>query len=222
MNDLKTPETTKKPLPASAEDIALIRSMMDAGRRRAGIDGSHMIIWGTVLMIAFMAQYGAIVGWIPPTILGVWIPATVIGTALSFYVGNKEIKTNEGCNNIALSGYTAAWGMTGISAMVYFGTAIVSDTINPGAVSSFDPKGITLVTSAVFGGAYFVIARITGIKNLYYAAIGWWMILSYTTQLETFTGEMLPVLSLASLFLILVPGFLMRKAGQNSLNGLEE
>lgn len=194
------------------ENLELIRRMMEAGRQRATIDGSHMIIWGFVLMIAFFAQYASVMGEIPSTIMGIWLPAFVIGTIASVITGrNQKSKHN---SDPVIGVYQAAWGMTGIASMIYFFTSMVAGT--------FSPESITLISAALFGGAYFVIAGVTKIKQLYIAAIGWWGLLAYVAQVQEYDQELLLVLASACGILILIPGFLMRRVGMQSNTNTHE
>ncbi len=202
-----------KNIETAADDLALIRRMMEAGRRRAGIDGSHMIIWGALMMIGFFSQYASVVGHIPDTILGIWLPILVIGNALSIYVGKKH-KKNSNSDNLSLEAYSSAWMTIGIGAIIYFAVSLLT--------GAFDPKTMTLISAALFGGAYFIIARITRIKSLYLVVIGWWVVLSYFSMPIPFDHESLLIMAMVSAVLILLPGQMMRRAQHIPLPDNEE
>lgn len=202
----------KDSLQSAADNLDLIRRMMEAGRRRAGIDGTHMIIWGALLMIGFFGQYASVVGYIPETIIAIWLPIIVIGNGLSFYIGRKH-KAQCGNDTLSVEAYSSAWAAVGVGAIIYFGISLLTD--------AFDPKTMALLSSASFGGAFYVIARITRIKLLYLAVIGWWGVLIYFSMPMAFDHESLLIMAAASALLILLPGQLMRITRNNPLPKLE-
>ncbi len=205
---------TNNTISKAAEDLALIREMMDAGRKRASIDGNFMILWGALLMIAFVAQYAALTGHLNATIWHIWLPVLVVGNLASFYIGKKN-PFKSSCDNALLAAYSSAWAMIGISIMIYFFASMLSGT--------FDPKSITLLAAALYGSAFFVIARISGIKTLYIFAIGWWLLLAYVAAvLESFDHELVLVMAGASAILILLPGQIMRRAAKTKQNDTED
>ncbi|MEX0298814.1 MAG: hypothetical protein AB3N28_07070, partial [Kordiimonas sp.] len=66
---VNTPDTEEENTARNPEDdLAFIRSMMQAGRQRMGVDGIHLTLWGAILMIAFAAQYLSIKGILPRTV----------------------------------------------------------------------------------------------------------------------------------------------------------
>ncbi len=199
---------SRKDVENAADDLALIRRMMEAGRRRAGIDGSHMIIWGALLMIGFFAQYASVVGYIPPAMLMIWLPIFIVGNALSIYVGHKH-KKRSNCDSLSLEAYSSAWATIGIGAIIYFGISVLT--------GAFDPKTMALLSSALIGGAYFVIARITKIKSLYLVVVGWWIVLSYFSMPMPFDHESLLIMAACCALLILLPGQMMRRAQDTPL-----
>ncbi|WND03454.1 hypothetical protein QGN29_03595 [Temperatibacter marinus] len=199
--DIKTvkidrPETTAE------ENLALIRHMMEAGRKRARIDGSHLIIWGGLLMLAFYAQYASVVGKIPETIVGIWVPIALIGTALSFYYGKRDAERSEGNTHIRV--YSYAWMMTGIGSGLYFAISM--------AMGAFSPLAITLICSSLFGAAFFIIASITRLDALFIPAFGWWSIMTYFGSMQNLDKESLLLMAASCALFILLPGFVMRRA----------
>lgn len=184
------------------ENLALIRSMMEAGRRRAGIDGAHLVIWGSLLMVAFFAQYMQVYGYVPGGMLAIWLPFSAIGWLLSYRTGLREQEQNAG-NNPATAAYVAAWSAAGTTMLCYFGFSFATDT--------FDPRTITILTGAVFGSAFYVISKVTQLPGLLLVAAGWWAIMVYSVVIPSYDAEMLLVLAGASALLILLPGQILRR-----------
>lgn len=198
---------TIQPDHTAAEDLALIRQMMQAGRTRIGIDGSHFVIWGAVLMLAFLAQYLQAYGYIPGTMLWVWLPAFAVGTALELLLARREIRPAGG-PGVAVVAYSAAWSAVGITMVLHFVSSVGGD--------AFNPKTITVLSCGVIACAFFVVARVTELKLLNLVSFGWWSILVYTSAKTTFDPEMLLVLAAACALLILLPGQFMRRLAHNT------
>lgn len=186
-------------------DIALIRNMMMAGRKRAGVDGAHLVLWGALLMGTFLMQYSSVVGYIPKMGPALWGGMMIIGWLGSFYLGRKIPRAH--CeHNIALTGYTSAWLAVGITMAAYFITSTLS--------GQPDNRTITVLSAGTFGSAFFVISHVLNVKLLRFVAVGWWAIMVYMVQLKNFDAEILLVMGFACGPLILVPGlFLRRLAG---------
>jgi len=186
---------------SASGDLALIRSMMEAGRRRAAFDGTHLIIWGTVLTLAYFAQYLLVYGYIPGSTLFIWLPFGIIGTVFSILHDRKRCPQRE--VDIAVKAYSGAWSAVGITMILHFGFALGSDTL--------DPKVITILACGVIAAAFYVIALATEVKMLRLVSAGWWIIMVYTTTLKQLDAEILLVLAAASALLITLPGQLMKR-----------
>lgn len=184
----------------AADDLALIRQMMEAGRRKVAVNGIHFIIWGLVLMGAFFAQYASIYGHLPRTVLGVWIPAFIIGWIAEFWTHRSGAVPQESMPHIA---HGASWGAVGITALIYFGVSYASGT--------FDPRVISCINAATMGAAFFITQQVTGVRWLRLPAIGWWLVLAYIAYIPSYDAEVLLVMASACGILLALPGFLMRR-----------
>lgn len=187
---------------AAAADLAVIRSMMEAGRKRMCIDGIHMIIWGGLLGTAFLLQYLVVIQVLPRWNLEIWLPVFVVGWAASFWFGRHGDK-EEAAGNIAVIAYASSWFGIGVTATLYFITTSVSDASSG--------LGISIVTSAMFASTYFIVSRVTGLKILMIPSVGWWAIMVYLVQLKSVQPEILVLLTTAAYLLILAPGLYLRR-----------
>lgn len=186
---------------SASDDLAMIRSMMEAGRQRAAFDGSHLIIWGAVLTAAYLGQYLLVYGYIPGNTLFIWLPLGIVGAVFS--VRHDRTRCAQNGNNIAVKAYSGAWSAVGITMILHFGFAMASDAL--------DPKVITVLACGVIAAAFYVISMATEVKLLRLVAAGWWIIMVYTTTLKQFDAEILLVLAAASALLIVLPGQLMKR-----------
>ncbi|MBL4639282.1 MAG: hypothetical protein JKY57_02010 [Kordiimonadaceae bacterium] len=183
-------------------DLALIKSMMVAGRRRMGIDGVHLIIWGAILSLAFLAQYLSVMGIIPKTVLGVWLPTYAIGGIASYFAA-KNIQRQAIEENLALSVYSTAWSTVGLGIAIYLIASVLAD--------NFNPSTITMLTAAGFAASFSIVSVITGLQKLKYVAYGWWVLLAYFAYFGTHGANILLILCGACILLILLPGMLLKR-----------
>jgi len=202
-HDIHTADTSGR---NPADDLALIRGMMEAGRKRAAVDGRHFVLWGALLMLSFFAQYLSVHHYLPPTILGIWVPMMAIGWGMEFWLRRSRPKAEACSNNITLVGYSAAWRAVGLTVLIYFAASM--------AMGTFDPRTISVLSAAMIGGAFLVTARVTGVTWLYGPTIGWGLVLGVMSAAPTYDGEMLLVLAAASGLLLLLPGQLMTRLAE--------
>jgi len=192
---------------SAADDLALIRAMMAAGRRRAGINGSHLILWGALLAAAFFSQYASYVGWLPGLGNEIWIVMTAVGWAGSIYLGRKNGRP---CNehNPALEAYGSAWMGVGITMLLFlFATAFGKGQIGPSAA--------TMLSSGVIGSAFFVMGMVLKMRPMFMAAAGWWAMMVYVIVTPRMEVEILLVLTAAALLLILGPGVYLQRLAKS-------
>lgn len=201
-NTPQTPAPMEDDAPRNpADDLAMIRQMMEAGKKRVAVNGIHFIIWGLVLMSAFFAQYASVMGHIPRTMLWIWIPAFLIG-ALAEYLAfsRNHDKEAESMPHIA---HGSAWEAVGMTALIYFFVAYAAGT--------FEPRVISSINAATIGAAFFITAQVSGVRWLRLPAFGWWILLAYIAMVKTYDPEMLLVMAAACGLLLALPGFLMRR-----------
>ena len=192
----------------AAEDLALIRKMMEAGRQKAAFDGKHLMIWGAILMVSYFAQYLQVLGYFGGSALWIWLPAFAIGWAASFMAGRRECPA-DAQPNIAVTVYNGAWLAVGITMILHFGAAVASE--------AFNSKAITVLACGVIASAFYVISLVAEIRALRTVSVGWWLILIYATIQKSYNAEILLVLAGASALLILLPGQIMRRlASENT------
>jgi len=200
-------DQTNPTRPRSAEeDLALIRQMMAVGRRRAGVNGSHLVWWGALLSSAFFLQYASVVDWIPKYGATIWISMMVIGWAGSFYIGCKSGRSHLEHNPV-FKAYGAAWLAVGITMLVHMIASFAGDGTSP--------TGSTTLAGGVIGSAFFVMSQVLRIRPMLYAAFGWWAIMAYAIYATSFPKEILLILSAASAFLIMAPGLYLSRLAAN-------
>lgn len=193
-----TPEPARTP----EADLALIRSMMQAGRQRMGVDGIHLIIWGLVLSLAFLAQYLSVVGILPGMLFGIWVPAYAVGLTAS-YIAQKRSPRVANEENLALRVYSTAWNVTGTCIGMYFISSVLS--------KQFDHMTITFLTTALMGSAFMLTSLITGLGKLRFVAFGWWALLVFFGVFGDIGPQITLILSAACIILLLIPGYFLQR-----------
>ena len=183
-------------------DLALIRSMMEAGRKRAGIDGSHLVWWGVLLSVTFFYQYAVVQRWAVNFGAMPWLLITAVGWSGSIYFSRKAGRACR-THNPALAAYSSAWMAVGITMILY----LLSNVF--GAPNS--PSSATILSSGVIGCAFFVMAQVLQLRPMYLAAAGWWAIMAYTLMIPEIQKELILVLSGASMLFIFLPGLYLKK-----------
>ncbi|WP_374763085.1 hypothetical protein [Yunchengibacter salinarum] len=194
-----------------AGDLALIRRMMEEGRARLGADGRHVTLWGIIVALGFLGTWAVVAGYLPRVSpwLWVWLPLGLIGWTVSMVIGRNTPGSSNPVGRIG----DAAWLAVGLSMTV---------VLIAGLVGGHGPSPITVVmiSAALFASAFFTIALVTKDRYLAVVPVGWWAVLGWMTQVETFTRPMLLALALISVSLITVPGLiLMRCHGRRGHHG---
>lgn len=188
-------------------DLALIRSMMSEGRNRIAVDGQHVTLWGILLTLAFASLYGAIImGFKNPTLV-IWGPIIALGWGLSFWIGSKGRGQSADRDNPVLRGYASVWMGVGISALIGF---LVSLTGSRG----FSGHIMMILTSGLFGTAFFTIAHLMRLRWLYLVAAAWWCMLALFGYIGRFTLDMLAFMPFVTFFLIVVPGLALMRGSK--------
>lgn len=201
------PEQDSETFDRSAEnDLALIRQMMAAGRKRAGINGSHLVLWGALLSATFFAQYASVMKWIPTLNMELWVTMTVVGWVGSFYLGHKNGRSTEE-NNPTLIAYSSAWFAVGLTMLLFLLATLFSG-------NNVGPAASTMLSSGVIGAAFFVMAMVLKIRPMFLAAAGWWAIMVYVITADQIHVEILILLSAAAALLILLPGLYLQRLAQ--------
>lgn len=185
-----------------AEDLALIRRMMEAGRDKVAVSGIHFILWGVLLTVAFFLQYLSVHRYLPEMMVEIWAPMMAIGWAIEFWIARGRAPVTRTSNPTVVA-HSSSWTVVGVTTLIYFALSVVTDT--------FDPKTITILSAGLMGGAYWVTSAVTGVRWLKFIALGWWLVLAYTTTLQVYDGEMLLVMAASSGLLLTLPGFVMRR-----------
>lgn len=149
----------------AADDLALIRQLMEEGRRAVVDRGKHFMIWGGVSAVGLAGTYLSVVGWLGVGPQWVWVPLVVVGWVLSAVVGRRDARRlrvqTAGARLLARSWLGTGVVLTLVAASGLFG-GVVSHLALPGLVS------------VVMGGAVLATSELTGEGWLVWAAAGWW------------------------------------------------
>lgn len=144
-------------------DLADIRSWMHEGRRVVVETWRHQVWWGVVSAVALVATWWAVkqAAWAAAWVL--WPVVLAFGWAGSAVLGRAGPPR---ARNQATRAFEALWVGTGVTLSIVGTLGLYGGGLNPTALPG--------VVAAVFGGAYFTTARVSGIGWLRGVAVGWW------------------------------------------------
>lgn len=180
------------------EDLALIRQLMEDGRREVVDRGKHFIIWGVVPAVGALLTYAHASGAAVPHPTLSWAVLLVVGWMGSFVVGWRDSRGAR-VRTLArrlLSGVwiSAAVTLTVLALAGMFGRGL-SHTALPG------------VLSAVIAAPVLVTMLLTSERWLGLVAAGWWA--GGALMLFAPGSYTLLVMAALSLLLLAVPGLVL-------------
>jgi hypothetical protein len=187
---------------AEIEEAELIRALVEAGRKAAALDGSHLLGWGLFAASVLALQYLAEVGdWLPSTMLWLWQPAALAGFVLSMFVLRRGAGRRLG--NPVSRAYTAAFGAAGAGLLVFM--------LASSAAGLPDGRAAALLLAGAMGSAFFVLALTARLGWMVWPALGWWGVLGfYVAQAAIVPLDWLRLAAACALFLALPGAILMR------------
>jgi hypothetical protein len=153
------------PQTQAREDLAVIRRLMEDGRRVVNTAGPHFVAWGVLTSAALAATY--VLGGRGETglITWAWGVAVALGwlasAALTVAQGRRE-RVRPGTGRI-LGG---VWTGTGVTMMLLGFAAPAGGVV--------DPAALTGVLAAVLGGGFFATGLLVGSRWMQAAAVAWW------------------------------------------------
>lgn len=164
-------EGEERAQPLSLEDqIAFLKSVADYGRNQAPVTGIHMIIWGTVMPIAFLAHYyiEAIIG-IGNSVSGAAIGYAYLGSVLVGWIGSAITGYRTRPNTVQTSNASFVYGSmfqtAGISLTVLAVGIMVTQTL--------PPVSLILWASLLMGLCFSVTGHLTRWPWLTYTGYCW-------------------------------------------------
>jgi hypothetical protein len=185
------------------EEAELIRSLIDAGRRVAALDGSHLLGWGLFAALVLALQYCAEVGdWLPSRVLWLWQPVAVAGFVVSMFVLRRGAGRRLG--NPVSRAYTAAFCAAGAGLGVFL--------LASSASGLPDSRAAALVLAGAMGSAFLVLAMTARLGWMAWPALGWWVVLAfYASRPALVPLDWLRLAAACGLLLALPGAVLIRK-----------
>jgi len=194
---------------SAAADLALIASMMQEGRARVQVDGRHLMLWGSLLAVAFVAMYVSVKEILPITQLQIWIVVALIGWSVSLIMGRraKAVQSSPTSPNPVLNGYAAVWSGMGIVTFLGF-VMMFSDA------DSFQGRQLAIQSCAISGVGFFVTAGLTQLRWLYGVAAAWWAAYVFYGVIGNTGLEILLFQAAYFVAFLLVPGLFLSRGNK--------
>ncbi|HSH44334.1 MAG TPA: hypothetical protein VK966_00625 [Longimicrobiales bacterium] len=188
----------------SEEDLALIRRMMEEGRREVRDRGQHFMIWGLVGAAGCLVTWLIASGVLAVAPQWVWVSLLVVGWGASMLVGWREGRKVR-VRTLGRRMLDVIWISSAIT-LTLIGLAGLFGSLVPAAALS----GLIAVT---FGAPLAMTAWLTGESWLNGVAGGWWI----GGAVMLFVPGSYHLLLLAAMALVLMagPGIVLRsRAGR--------
>lgn len=191
---------------AAQKDLAMIRRLLEDGRREAVDRGKHFIIWGIVPAIGAALTYAHVSGAGVPDPGWVWGGLLVAGWVASLVVGWRDSRGAR-VHTLARRLLSGVWVSVAVSLTVI--------ALGGMFAAVLDYRALPGVLSVVMAAPVLVTMLLTGERWLGLVAVGWWI----GGAVMLFVPGVYTVLLLAAMSLVLlgVPGFVLNtKARERS------
>lgn len=160
---MSTPEDTDR---TPAEDLALIRRLMDESGKAVDAGGPFLVLWGVLVAAALLATWAYTRGALALSPTWIWGVAVAIGWIASLWLGRRRerrapVRTTGGR---VMAGIWVGGGVT----MTLFGFV----GIGSGALT---PTGHMAATAGVLGACSFASSFVVRSTAYRWLAVGWWL-----------------------------------------------
>lgn len=148
-----------------AEDLAMIRRLMEKSRRAVAGGTRHYIVWGVLITAALLVTYWKATRGLGVGYLWIWLVPVAAGWILSAFIARREA----GRSPVR----SPAGRMVG---GVWWGSGIAMTLIGflGGAGGTLEGPGILGAIACVMGVAQFATSYVVGSRWPRYIAFGWW------------------------------------------------
>lgn len=177
------------------QDLAIIRQLMEEGRRLVVDRGVHFMVWGVISAIGLTATYTSIVMGVGPDPQWVWAGLLVVGWTASLVTGWRADRGAR-VSTLARRLMSATWISAGVSltlvALAGMFGPVVHEVALPGLLS------------VVIAAPVLMTWLLTGQGWLAWVGTGWWV--GGAVMLFAPGVYMLPLMAVMSVVLMAVPG----------------
>ena len=198
-------------------DLDYLRGVAESGAHAPLVGGRFLILWGALAVIACLAHWSILSGYIPvdPSYAGaVWLGFGVIGPIGNFLAA-RSMSGKPGGGSIGNRVNRIVWQYVGIGIGFYFVGVMFSVTALDASPGLFD----SILTIALYGYAiaFSVTAALSSEKWLYGPA---WMSIAGAAITPAFYGrpELYLLVAAVILFAAVVPGIRMMRKEPASTN----
>ena len=173
--------------------INIIHEMIEKTRRRAAGSGNYFLLWGWLILLACIAQYG--LGYLHAEQYSwiLWIGVTALGFVVTLVMQNRD-RASAGVTTYVDTAISSVWLASG------FGILLVAFVGLPLGVISF--SSLIPMIAILAGIATFVTGRVIEYRLLQFAGIVWGIgaVVAMVLPVEYHTLVMA---------LVIIPGYLV-------------
>jgi hypothetical protein len=186
------------------DEIAFIRSAIEAGRGYAGARSPDMLVWGIAVAAGYLGTYATVRGWWRLDQSWLWAVCIVLPwiyslrcTLRRFVPGQAATEPQRPATARAMQ---MLWLGCGICLTSLAAGLMITGEINRGWFGA--------VTAGILGIAFFASSFLCNLAWMRWVAVVWWLGELGLLFLER-RPEMLPVSALMMLGLLALPGFVL-------------
>lgn len=192
-----------------AEDLAMIRQLMEQSQRIVQGAAGHYIAWGLLVTVGLLVTYGYVVGALSLSPMWIWGGTVAAGWAFSFWYG-KRSDARRPVGSPAGRIMAGLWIGCGV-AMTILGF------VGP-VTGALDPSAMLAALACVMGTGYFASGALQERSWPRAVAAGWW---AGAIALFVWPGvHALLVMAGLMVAFHLVPGLVIYRAGQGDSRGV--
>lgn len=150
----------------AAQDLALIRKIMEETRQEAVDRGKHFIIWGLITAAGLAVTHQAITGPLTVNPALVWAVLLALGWAASLTIGWIDGRRAR-VTTLGRRLLSAVWISTAVTLTLTGMAGLLGEVL--------DPRALSGVLAAILAAPILVTAMLTGESWLKAVAGAWWL-----------------------------------------------
>lgn len=188
-----------------AEDLAMIRRLMEQNRGVIHGTAAHYLLWGVLVTAGLLATWASVQGRLGIEVAWIW-PVTIgAGWLASMWIGYRQDRAAP-VNTPAGRVMSAIWIGAGVAMTLLGFVGLYSGELGPNAMLAS--------LSAVMGAAYFASGALHGSAWPRLVAAGWW---AGSVAIFLWPGvHSLLVMAGLMVFFHLVPGLVVYRSGRTA------
>jgi hypothetical protein len=186
------------------EDIAFIRRAVEEGGAYAAAYGPHLLVWGVVVALGYLATFAFVRGWTPIAPPGIWVACMGLGWLYSLRRPLRRLASGE-------TSFRTLGPMAQALRMLWLGCGMFLTVLAIAVLTSADMRQgwSDAIVAGALGIGFFASASLTNLPWLRWVALSWWIGEIAMFALRHDAEVRLPLAAILMLVLLAGPGLLL-------------